>query len=252
MDLMQEIPFFLLLVLVGVVAGFLNVMAGGGSVISLPLLIFMGLDGPLANGTNRLAIFIQTIASMISFKQENVSDFKTSLKLASCALPGAIAGAVLAVKMNSILFQKILAVFILGIMLTVVIPRGKKDGGSLVRSIPAWLIYPVMLAIGFVGGFHQVGIGFLMIAALSHIMKMDLVRINMHKAFVFFLYTIPAIIVFAWTDNINWKYGIALAIGNAMGGWWSAKIAVRRGEKIIRIVLAIAMVIMAVKLSIRF
>ena len=102
---MQDILFLFMLVIVGIVAGFLNVMAGGGSVITLPLLIFLGLDSPLANGTNRLAIFIQTISSMISFKQENVSDFKTSLKLAACALPGAIAGAILAVKIDSILFQ---------------------------------------------------------------------------------------------------------------------------------------------------
>jgi uncharacterized membrane protein YfcA len=245
---MQDSLFLILLILVGIVAGFLNVMAGGGSVISLPLLIFLGLDSSLANGTNRLAIFIQTIASMISFKQEKVSDFKTSLKLAACALPGAVAGAILSVKINSILFQRILAIFIFGILLTVIIPKSKTGNGSPARFIPTWLIYPVMLAIGFVGGFHQVGIGFLMIGALSHIMKMDLVRINMHKAFVFFLYTIPTMIVFAWTDNINWKYGIALAVGNAWGGWWSAKIAVRRGEKVIRIVLAIAMFIMAVKL----
>jgi len=87
-----------------------------------------------------------------------------------------------------------------------------------------------------------------MIGALSHIMKMDLVRINMHKASVFFIYTIPALMVFAWTHNIDWKYGIALAVGNAAGGWWSAKIAVRKGERIIRVVLAVAMLIMAVKL----
>lgn len=76
---MQDILFLFLLLLVGIVAGFLNVMAGGGSVISLPLLIFLGLDSSLANGTNRLAIFIQTIASMISFKQENVLILKQAL-----------------------------------------------------------------------------------------------------------------------------------------------------------------------------
>ena len=224
-------------------------MAGGGSAISLPLLIFIGLDSPLANGTNRLAIFIQTIASIISFKQEKFFEFKTSLKLAAFALPGAIAGAVLAVNISNILFQRVLGIFIFGILLTVIIPQSKKSStGQATKSAHGWLIYPIMLIIGFIGGFHQVGIGFLMIGALSHVMKMDLVRINMHKASVFFIYTIPALMVFAWTDNINWKYGIALAVGNAIGGWWSAKIAVRKGEKTIRVVLAVAMLIMAIKL----
>ena len=129
------------------------------------------------------------------------------------------------------------------------IPKSKKNTAAQTEK-PAhgWLIYPTMLGIGFIGGFHQVGIGFLMIGALSHILKMDLVRINMHKASVFFIYTFPALLVFALTDNINWKYGIALAIGNAIGGWWSAKVAVQKGEKAIRIVLAIAMLVMAFKL----
>ena len=246
---MQDLFFLILLIVVGIISGFLNVMAGGGSVISLPLLIFLGLDSSLANGTNRLAILIQTIASIISFKQEDFFEFKTSLKLAAFALPGAIAGAVLAVNISSILFQKVLGIFIFGILLTVVIPRSKKiNTGQATEAAHGWLIYPIMMVIGFIGGFHQVGIGFLMIGALSHVMKMDLVRINMHKASVFFIYTIPALLVFAWTDNINWKYGTALAVGNAIGGWWSAKIAVRKGETAIRIVLAIAMLIMAVKL----
>jgi len=246
---MQDLFILILLIVVGIISGFLNVMAGGGSAISLPLLIFIGLDSPLANGTNRLAIFIQTIASIISFKQEKFFEFKTSLKLAAFALPGAIAGAVLAVNISNILFQRVLGIFIFGILLTVIIPQSKKSRtGQATEAAHGWLIYPIMLIIGFIGGFHQVGIGFLMIGALSHVMKMDLVRINMHKASVFFIYTIPALMVFAWTDNINWKYGIALAVGNAIGGWWSAKIAVRKGEKTIRVVLAVAMLIMAIKL----
>ena len=246
---MLDILFLILLIVVGIISGFLNVMAGGGSAISLPLLIFLGLDSPLANGTNRLAIFIQTISSMLSFKQEKYFEFKTSLKLAAFALPGAIAGAILAVKIDGVLFQRVLALFILGILLTVIFPKSKKHiVTQTAKPSHGWLIYPTMMGIGFIGGFHQVGIGFLMIGALSHILKMDLVRINMHKASVFFIYTFPALMVFAWTDNINWKYGIALAIGNAIGGWWSAKVAVQKGEKAIRIVLAIAMLVMAFKL----
>ena len=106
---------------------------------------------------------------------------------------------------------------------------GSDYGAS--RSTVEWLIYPIMLGIGFIGGLHHVGIGFFMITALRHLMKMDLVRINMHKAAVFFIYTIPAILVFALTGNIDWRLGIVLAAGNATGGWWAAKVAVRRGEK---------------------
>jgi uncharacterized membrane protein YfcA len=87
---MEQIPLILLLFVVGITAGILNVMAGGGSAITLPMLIFLGLDSPLANGTNRLAVFVQCIATVISFRRENYSDLKTSMRLAACALPGAI------------------------------------------------------------------------------------------------------------------------------------------------------------------
>lgn len=246
---MENIPFMLLLFVVGIVAGVLNVMAGGGSAITLPILIFLGLDSPLANGTNRLAVFVQCIATVISFRRENYSDLKTSMRLAACALPGAVLGAVAAVRMESLLFQKVLGIFILALVATVLIPTpAVKKEKHIGETSGGWLIYPVMLIIGFIGGLHQVGIGFFMIAALRHLMNMDLVRINMHKAAVFFIYTIPAMAIFAATGNIDWTLGFVLAAGNATGGWWAAKISVRRGEKVIRIVLMVAMVIMAAKL----
>jgi uncharacterized protein len=248
---MDQIAFTLLLFAVGVLAGILNVMAGGGSAITLPILIFLGLDSPLANGTNRLAVFVQCIASVVSFRREKYSDFKTSLKLAACALPGALAGALLAVRMDGVLFQKILGIFILLIVATVFIPLPGAAAQERVRR-HGWLIYPVMLGIGFIGGLHQVGIGFFMIAALRHLLGLDLVRINMHKAAVFFIYSVPAMIVFGATGNIDWTLGLILAAGNALGGWWAAKVSVRRGEKVIRIVLVIAMIIMAGKLLISF
>src|SRR5512133_3415219 len=245
---MEQIPLMLLLFAVGVVAGILNVMAGGGSAITLPMLIFLGLDSPLANGTNRLAVFIQCIATVISFRRENYSDLKTSMRLAACALPGAVLGAIAAVRMDSLVFQKVLGIFILVMVGTVLIPKSAKSGLQTGETSGGWLIYPVMLGIGFIGGLHQVGIGFFMIAALRHLMNMDLVRINMHKAAVFFIYSLPAMAVFAATGNIDWTLGLILAAGNALGGWWAAKLSVRRGERLIRIVMVIAMVIMAVKL----
>lgn len=181
---MENIPLLILLFFVGIAAGVLNVMAGGGSAITLPMLIFLGLDSPLANGTNRLAVFIQCIVTVISFRRERYSDFKTSLRLAACALPGAVLGAVAAVKMDSLLFQKVLGIFILVMVATVLLPKSVKNENRIGETSGGWLIYPVMLGIGFIGGLHQVGIGFFMIAALSHLMNMDLVRIKIGRAHV--------------------------------------------------------------------
>jgi uncharacterized membrane protein YfcA len=236
-----------LLFVLGAVAGFINVMAGGGSSITLPMLIFLGLDSALANGTNRLAIFSQNISAVISFRQEKFSDFKTSLRLTLLTLPGAIIGTIVAVRIDNMLFQKILGVVLIGVMVTILLPNAKK-GIATVQSRDSWIIYPVMFGIGFYGGFIQVGVGFMLMASLSHILRMDLVRVNMHKVFIVFLYTLPTLVVFAITGNINWLLGFSLAAGNALGAWWSAKISISGGEKVIRLVLVISMFVMAIKL----
>ena len=237
---------YLILFGVGCVAGFMNVMAGGGSTLSLPALIFLGLDGAVANGTNRVAIFIQNIAAVSSFQQENKYEFGSILRMVLWTLPGAVIGAVVAARISNELFEIVLGVIIIGVILSLAIP--KKDVDTDRPPMHPKLIYPALLLLGFYGGFIQVGVGFLFMAAFTHILRMNLVRVNMHKVFIIFFYTMPALAVFAWTDNIYLPFGLALAAGNATGGWWAAKLSIRRGEKVIRMVLYAAAIVMAVKL----
>ena len=134
----------------------------------------------------------------------------------------------------------------IGIILSLFISPIKNNQGR--TEIKNWLIYPAMFGIGFYGGFVQVGVGFLLMASLYHFLKQNLIFVNMHKVFIVFIYTIPALAIFIFTGNVNLKLGLSLAAGNAVGAWWSAKFAVKGGEKIIRIVLSIAILVMALKL----
>ena len=242
---------FLKLVLlfgVGSIAGVLNVMAGGGSTITLPVLIFLGLEPTLANGTNRLGIIAQTLSAVVSFRQEKYHDFKLSLKLTAFALPGAIAGAIIATRISNELFKKILAYVLIGVTASLLLRKANKNKALGQQGKPSLWIYPVMLGIGFYGGFMQVGVGFLFMASLFYLMKLDLIRVNMHKVFIIFVYTIPAFLIFVFTGKVEWKYGLILALGMGLGGWWAAKISVKKGEKFIRIVLIAAILLMALKL----
>ena len=223
-------------------------MAGGGSTLTLPALIFLGLDSALANGTNRIAILIQNIFAVYSFKREKYQKFKLSLKMSLFTLPGAVAGAIAAVKIGDQTFQTILGIVMIGIIISMIIPRSKIEfDNSDNEKISPW-IYISMLFIGFYGGFIQVGVGFIIMAALHNFMKLNLVYVNMHKVFIVFIYTIPAIIIFIFTDNINWELGLSLAAGNALGGWWAAKFSAKKGEGVIKIILIIAVLIMSLKL----
>jgi uncharacterized membrane protein YfcA len=244
----MDIGHIALLFAVGIAAGFINVNAGGGSSISVPVLIFMGLDAAVANGTNRIAILIQNIFAVASFHKKKFHDYKMSLKLSLFTLPGAVAGAVAATRVSNLLFQRILGVVLIFIVISMFFSRSYKDVNARQDSHLRWFIYPALLGIGFFGGFLQVGVGFLFMAALYHFISLNLVRVNMHKVFIIMIYTIPALIIFIFTGNVLWEYGLALAAGTAFGGWWGAQVSVRGGEKAIRIILALAIVIMALKL----
>lgn len=244
---MQEPLKWLLLYGVGVIAGFINVMAGGGSTLTMPMLIFLGLDGAAANGTNRVALFIQNIAAISSFQSEKHYHFKTAFKYAAWTLPGAVIGALVAVRIENNLFEKILGIVIIGVMLTVLFPQ-KKSNQTDNSEHNNWLVYPALFGIGFYGGFIQAGVGFLIMAALMHILHLNLVRVNMYKVFIIFIYTIPAILIFALSGNIKILYALALAAGNATGAWWSAKLSIKKGEKLVRLVLFFVVLIMALKL----
>jgi len=246
---MEDLWKFVLLFVVGSIAGFINVNAGGGSTLTLPTLIFLGLDSALANGTNRIGILLQNLFAVSSFRRQNVHQFKESLKFSLITLPGAVIGALVSVRINDEWFQRILAIVMLGIVISLFLPQMKKnyqDVTSIAKN--RWLIYVVLFFIGFYGGFIQVGVGFLFMAALYHILQISLIYVNMHKVFIIMIYTVPSLFIFTLTGNVNWGFGLSLAFGNALGGWWGAKASVKGGEKLIRYVLALAIALMAVKL----
>ncbi len=237
-----------ILFIVGILAGFINVNAGGGSALTLPVLLFLGLDGATANGTNRIAIFIQNISAASAFKRERIQNFYTGIKFAAVTLPGAIAGAFFAVTINDLWFKRILAVIMIGIIFTILKPKKiNKIENDDVTRIP-FITYFSLFAIGFYGGFIQVGVGFLIMATLYGQLQIKLIKVNMYKVTIILIYTIPALLIFIFSKNINWLLGIMLAVGNALGAWVGAKLSIKKGDKLIRIVLIVSIILMAVKL----
>jgi hypothetical protein len=248
---MESTPLlhWVLLLGVGVVSGYLNVLAGGGSVLTLPVLIFLGLDGALANGTNRVAILIQNIFSAAEFQRARGYPVKRALTYSLWTLPGAVAGAFFATSLSDGVFETVLGVVIIGVVITMMVPRGAILGGKQPEGVPPspW-IYPALLGIGFYGGFIQVGVGFLFMAALYHLLRLDLVSVNMHKVLIVLVYTVPALLIFMWSGDVDWALGLVLAAGSALGGWLAVKASIHGGEKVIRTALIAALLVMGAKL----
>lgn len=239
----------ILLVITGVATGFLNVMAGGGSMLSVPIMIFLGVPGTIANGTNRIAILPQNVAAVWAFARKGFSNFKLSLSLAICTLPGTLVGATLAARVPNDQFNLLLAIIMLVVLVVMALPQAKTlehhQKPSQKRLIAGHLL---MVLIGFWGGFIHIGVGFLLMPALNRVMQLDLVTTNAHKVFIVFFYTVVALAVFASQLELIWKYGIALGVGTWTGGWIAANMQVKRGIGPIKVTLNIVIVAFIIKL----
>lgn len=234
----------------GLVAGFINVVAGGGSLLTLPILIFMGLPPAMANGTNRVGIFLQNMFAVGGFKSKGVSAFPFAIWLSISALVGAILGAKIAVDISGELFNRILAIVMLMVIgITIFNPLKKKDAAGELMSNGRQIVSVIaFFFVGIYGGFIQAGVGFIIMAALTLINQLSLVKTNSIKVFVALIYTIFALGVFAWEGQVDWVLGLTLAAGTAFGGWTASRWSVDKGDQWIRYFLIVTVSVMAVKL----
>ena len=240
------------LAVVGIVAGWMNVMAGGGSLLTIPVMVFMGIPGPVANGTNRVAILAQNITAVVTFFRRGYSEIALSATLAVAASVGAVGGAFVGVRLGGPWFERTVALVMIGVMVLMWRSKPAEDSSGdqqEVRSGPRLVWgHVLMVGAGFWGGFIQIGVGFILMPILNRVLGLDLVRVNMHKVFIVMVYTLVALAVYAWQTQILWLMGASLALGNATGGWLGARTTISRGEPLIRIVLNIVLVAFIVKL----
>ncbi len=241
---------YILLVIVGFLAGIINTLAGGGSVMTLPMLIFMGLPPVVANGTNRIAIFIQNIFGTAGFRSKGIKDFPFNIYMGISAMIGALIGANFGVNIKGEYFNIILGfvmIFVVAMLfvkpnINAALAKIQIDGKHFWNGIIAFFF------IGIYGGFIQAGTGFFILLALSRINNFSLVRANAIKSFVILFFTITALIVYIMNDAINWKVGLVLAVGNSSGAWLASRWSVGKSDKLIKRFLVVVVLIMIVKL----
>ncbi|MBW2503089.1 MAG: sulfite exporter TauE/SafE family protein [Deltaproteobacteria bacterium] len=237
------------LVAIGTIAGFLNVLAGGGSLLTLPVLIFFGLPAAVANGTNRIAIFCQNIFAISGFKRQGIFPVRLALICTPPALLGSYLGASLAIDIDEILFRRLLALIMLGVLVFTAMDPMKKLRSRdmpITRGRFAVLLVSFFL-IGIYGGFVQAGVGFLVISGLL-VHGLDLVRINAVKVLVIFAFTTVALAVFIAHGQIDYVLGSALAVGNSLGGWCATHFAVKKGHDWIKRVVTLTVLVFALRL----
>ena len=237
-----ELWHYLLLVVVGVVAGFLNVMAGGGSLLTMPLMIFMGMTPALAHGSNRNALIAQNLTAIGEFKRRGFADFKLSLSLALCTLPGAVLGAWAAIRMDPLWFKRLLAVVMIGVLVVTLWPKRKGQVASSDERAHNVLAHLGMLGVGFYGGFIQAGVGFVLLSVLGGTLRYDLVRANALKLICTFVFGVVSLAVFVVAEQVVWLPAVILAVATATGAQIAVRFALRTRHEVLRWIVFCAIV----------
>ncbi len=241
---------YALLIFVGFLAGFINTIAGGGTLLTMPMLIFMGLPPGVANGTNRVAILIQTAIGVKGFQTKGVTTNPFSIYLGISAFLGSLIGVQIAVDIKGETFNKILAIIMICVVLMMFFKPKTSVSELVERTTGKYLYIAIILFffLGIYGGFINAGIGFIMLIVLPYVNRLSLVKSNATKVAVVCIYTIAAVLMFAYHDKINWKYGLILAIGNASGAWVSSRWSVKKGDSVIKKIVLVMICVLAVKL----
>lgn len=241
-----------LLFFFGIFAGVLNTLAGGGSFLTIPLLIFTGLEPTFANATNRLGIWIQSVFGLGKFRQLGYFPKKMSLVSTLPAVFGSCIGAYLAMIVSEDVFKKYLAVFmVLMTLVTFFKPQAgeyKTDfeptkGGVFSASVIYFLI-------GVYGGFIQAGVGFVVLAYCV-MYGMDYVRGNAVKMYINVLTATLSLGIFIYGGKVLWIPGIVLGVGMAVGAVFAASFSVKAGNVFLRRFVSAAVIIFAVLLFVR-
>ena len=218
--------------------------------LTLPVMIFMGLPPAMANGTNRVAIFLQNVSGIAGFRSKGVFVFPYSLWVGLTALLGAIVGAKISVDLDDETFNRIIAVVMIGVVLMTIFNPFKTSDTSNERMGTRQQIIGAIsfFFIGIYGGFIQAGVGFIIMGTLTYVNHLSLVKVNSIKVFVVFTYTIAALAVFIIEDQINWLYGLVLAIGNMTGAWVASRWSVDKGDKWIKRFMIVMVTALAIRL----
>ncbi len=227
------------LIVAGLFVGFINTLAGGGSIISLSLLMFLGLPAGVANGTNRIAIMIQNIIATTSFKQQKVLEVRKTFMLGIPAIIGSLLGAWIAVDLSEKVLKTAMAIIMLFMLVFILYnPKKMLSGNDLLQNRKVNLKNIIIFfLIGVYGGFIQVGVGYILLTALILSVGYSLVKANAAKVMIVLMYLPFSLVIFILNDQVNWKYGLIMAIGSIIGAFIASRLAVKKGVNFIRYVI---------------
>ncbi|MEE2769240.1 MAG: sulfite exporter TauE/SafE family protein [Actinomycetota bacterium] len=235
----------LLLVVGGLAAGVVNTLAGGGSLITVPLLVLAGAPGNVANGSNRIGILASNLSAIAAFRRLGVSGVSQAVRVLVPVAIGSLIGALAISRLADETFERVFGVIMIPfLLLSVRPPKAEAVGEQSWSGIFTMLVF---LGVGLYGGAFQAGIGILLTVALAR-SGMDLVVANSVKVVVILMVTVFALPVFLLSGRVDWGPALVLAAGFAVGGAFGAQITVTGGARLIRRVMILAVLALSGRL----
>ena len=244
----MDLSEILLLLIVGLISGMINTVSGGGSLLTLPILIFIGLPPNVANGTNRVQLVLQNLFAVSGFKSKGVSDFKFSSWLSFSAIIGSVIGVQIAVDIPEEIFKKTLSIIMIFVLFSLFFKKNNYKELTNQNIKNKLLSIILFFFVGIYGGFIHAGVGFIILTILSNINNIKLSNGNSIKVFVAFAFSISSLLIFFLEDKVNWVYGINLGLGSALGGWLASRWSVNKSDFTIKIILGLTITFMSFKL----
>ena len=221
---------WLLFILGGIATGIINTLAGSGSLITLPIFVFLcGLPAPVANGTNRVGVIIQTIIGVRGYSKMGTSSFEGSAWLIVPAVLGAILGSRIAVELDERWMNYALGGLMVFMFFVLILKpeRWIREPEAEARRNKHPLSLLSFFLIGVYGGFIQAGVGIFLLAALVLIGNYSLRAGNGIKLLIVLAFSVPALFVFMWYGQVNWTYGLLMAVFQGIGAWLGVRFVAR-------------------------
>ncbi len=243
-----DFGWYVLLVAAGFMAGIVNSIAGGGSFLTLPALMLFGLDPKLANGTNRLAVLFSSGSAVMTFQKYGHLDKRMVMRVGVPTLLGVPVGSLLAVHLSADAFRGVFGILFLLMAGIILLDPKRLTGEQSERKSASWKLAPVFVVIGIYVGFMQAGMGILLLVAMSRLQAGDLIASNAVKNSVGFIVTLAATLVFVAYGLVVWVPGLVMAFGNVIGGVVGARLAIKKGNRVVFTFLVVVMIGTGVKM----
>jgi uncharacterized membrane protein YfcA len=245
----QDILLLAAVPITGFAAGFINTLAGSGSLLTLPMLILLGLPANVANATNRVGVLLQNVVAVATFHRRGALDLAGSWKLIGATVLGSILGALLAVDLDEAMLRRVIGGLMLVLLAVMLFKPERWLAEHATRREPRLVVeLPLFFVIGVYGGFIQVSVGLFLIAGLVLGAGYNLIGANAMKNFLVLIFTAAALLVFVINDQVDWLLGLLLGAGQAAGAWVAARTALKQGAEFVRWTVIVVIVASAVAL----